>query len=56
MSIAMAGEKMKLDRKPSMKFWLLTATVNQVLRLVILKIILRRKKKKINNKQQRALA
>jgi hypothetical protein len=42
---------MKLDRKPSMKFWLLTPTLNQVLRLVILKTILRRKKKRrINNK------
>jgi len=37
-------------RKPSVKFWLLTPTLNQVLRLAILKTILRRKKKKrINN-------
>jgi len=37
-------------RKPSMKFWLLAPTLNQVLRLVILKTILRRKKKnRINN-------
>jgi len=31
------------------KFWLLTATVNQVLRLAILKSLLRRKKKKGTN-------
>jgi len=31
-------------RKLSVKFWLLTQTLNQVLRLAILKIILRKKK------------
>jgi hypothetical protein len=38
-----------LKRKPSVKFWLLTPTLNQVLRLAILKTILRRKKRRINN-------
>ena len=36
-------------RKPSVKFWLPTQTLNQVLRLAILKIILRNKKKKKKN-------
>jgi len=45
----MAGEKMKLHRKPSVKFWLLTQTLNQVLKLAILKTILRKKKKKRDN-------
>jgi len=38
-----------LKRKPSVKFWLLTPTLNQVLRLAILKTDLRRKNKRINN-------
>ena len=33
-------------RKPSAKFWWLTQTMNQVLRLVILKTIFRKKKKR----------
>jgi len=33
-------------RKPSVKFWLLTQTLNQVLRLVILTILGRKKKKR----------
>ena len=32
-----------------MKFWLLTPTLTQLLRLAILKTILRRRKKRINN-------
>ena len=35
-----------MTRKPSVKFWLLIPTLNQVLRPVILKTIWRRKKKK----------
>ena len=35
-----------MRRKPSVKFWLLTLTQNQVLRLAMLKTILRRKNKK----------
>jgi len=42
-----------------MKFWLLTLTLSQVLRLVILKTILRRRKKRIddddNSKPQQKL-
>ena len=46
----MAKKKYNLMRKPSVKFWLLTLTLNQVLRLAILKTIWRRRKKKrINN-------
>jgi hypothetical protein len=38
-----------LRKKPSVKFWLLTPTLNQVLRLVMLENILRKKKKKKRN-------
>ena len=36
-----------------MKFWLLTPTGNQMVRLEMLKIILRKKKKRINNSSSR---
>jgi len=45
----MAGNKINLRRKPSVQFWLLTPTRNQVLKLAMLKNILRKKKKKRNN-------
>jgi hypothetical protein len=35
-----------LEEKPSVKFWLLTPTWNQVLRLAMLKVILRRRRRK----------
>jgi hypothetical protein len=45
-SQGMAGKKSKnLRRKPSVKFWLLTPTQNQVLSLVMLKTILRRRRR-----------
>jgi len=43
------GKKSNLRRKPSVKFWLLTLTWYQVLRLVMLETILRKKKKRNNN-------
>ena len=43
----MAGKKSNLRRKPSVKFWLLTPTWNQMLRLAMLKMRLRKKR---NNK------
>jgi len=43
------GKKQNLSRVPSVKFWLLTPTRNQMLRLAMLKVILRKKKKRNNN-------
>ena len=42
-------KKSKLRRKPSVKFWLLTPTLNQVLRLLILTILMKKKKKRNYN-------
>ena len=46
------GKKSNSRRKLSVKFWLLTPTWNQVLRLAMLKMILRRKKKKRKKKNK----
>ena len=46
----MAGKKSNSRRKPSLNFWFLTVTRNQVLRLAILKTSLRKKKRNNNNK------
>ena len=47
----MAGKKYNL-RMPSVKFWLLTPTRNQMLRLAMLKVILRGRKKKRKKKKK----
>jgi tRNA(Met) C34 N-acetyltransferase TmcA len=46
----MTGEKKKskLRSKPSMKFWLLTLTQNQVMGLAMFKNLLRKRKKRTN--------
>ena len=46
---ATAGKKSNSRRKPSVKFWLLTPTWNQVLRLAMLKTVLRKKNNNKNN-------
>jgi len=49
-------EKIKLDEEVSVKFWLQTLTLNQVLRVAILKTILRRKQKRTNKNKKKAAA
>ena len=44
-----------MRRKPSVIFWLLTLTQNQVLRIAILKTILRKRKKNRNNNSSNKL-
>jgi hypothetical protein len=39
----MAGKKSNWRRKPSVKFWLLSPTQNQMLRLAMMRAILRKK-------------
>ena len=43
------AKKLNSTNKSSVKFWLLTSTLNQVLRLAIYKSLLRRRKKKGTN-------
>jgi hypothetical protein len=44
--VLLPGKKSNLRRKLSVKFWLLTPTRNQWLRLVMLKTILRRRRRR----------
>ena len=42
-----------MTRNPSVKFWLLTQTLNQVLRVAILKIILRRRRRRRRRREKK---
>jgi len=45
-------EKLNSRRKPSVKFWFLTPTRNQVLRLSMLKTNFRKKKRRNNSRRR----
>jgi hypothetical protein len=48
----MARKKKNFRRKPSVKFWMLTPTWNQVLRLAMLKTNLKRKRRRRRRKKE----